>query len=61
MSNSIKSVPGTPADKSITDDAILKVAKEVVVKFIEGGRLSPDNFGETFRSVYETVRDTVRS
>ena len=49
------------ADKSLTDEAILRVAKEVVVKFIEVGRLSPQNFGETFEEIYKSVRDTVRS
>ncbi len=47
--------------KPVTDEAILKVAKEVVVKFIEVGRLSPANFNETFQDVYRSVRDVVRS
>ena len=49
------------ASKPVTDEAILKVAKEIVVKFIEVGRLSPNNFGETFSEIYTAVRDTVRS
>ena len=48
-------------DKPVTDEAILKVAKEIVVKFIEIGRLSPANFSETFESVYKAIRNTVRS
>ena len=44
-----------------TSDSILKVAKEIVVKFIEVGRLAPGNFDETFRAIYLSVRDTVRS
>ncbi|MDH3359779.1 MAG: hypothetical protein OEL55_02825 [Desulfobulbaceae bacterium] len=47
--------------KPVSDDTILKVAKEVVVKFIEVGRLSPANFNETFQDVYRSVRDAVRS
>ncbi len=47
--------------KPVTEEAILKVAKEVVVKFIEVGRLSPTNFTETFQDVYRAVRDAVRS
>ena len=47
--------------KPISEESILKTAKEVVVKFIEVGRLTPANFDETFRSVYQTVRDSVRS
>jgi len=48
-------------DRPVTDDAILKVAKEIVIKFIEVGRLAPANFDETFRAIYCSVRDTVRS
>jgi len=47
--------------KPVTDDAILKVAKEIVIKFIEVGRLAPANFDETFRAIYCSVRDTVKS
>ena len=50
-----------PASLPVSDEAILKVAKEVVVKFIEVGRLSPGNFDETFQSIYKTVHDAVRS
>jgi hypothetical protein len=48
-------------EKPVSDEAILKVAKEIVVKFIEIGRLSPANFSETFESVYKSIRNTVRS
>ena len=47
--------------KPVSDEAILKVAKEIAVKFIEVGRLSPSNFGETFLDIYKSIRDTVRS
>ncbi|MFZ0724495.1 MAG: hypothetical protein WCD88_06075 [Desulfobacterales bacterium] len=42
------------------DEQILKAAKEIVVKFIETGRLSPNGFGETFKSVYLTIEKTVQ-
>jgi len=42
------------------DEQILRTAKEIVVKFIEGGRITPTGFAETFRNVYQTVDDTVR-
>ena len=51
----------THVSRPVSDDTILKVAKEVVVKFIELGRLSPANFDETFKSIYKSVRDSVRS
>jgi hypothetical protein len=50
-----------PAARPASEETILKVAKEIVVKFIEVGRLSPANFGETFETIYRAVRDTVRS
>jgi len=43
------------------DEKILKVAKEVLVKFIEMGTVSPTNFDEKFRSVYLSIKDTVVS
>ncbi|MBI5558531.1 MAG: hypothetical protein HY885_12930 [Deltaproteobacteria bacterium] len=52
---------GKIQEKPVTDEAILKVTKEIIVKFIEVGRLSPANFDETFEQVYKTVTGTVRS
>ena len=48
-------------NRPVTDEAILKVAKEVAVKFIEVGRLTPSNFADTFCEIHKTVYDTVRS
>ena len=41
------------------DKHALQVAKEVVIKFIEVGRISPNNFGEVFADIYKSVLDTV--
>lgn len=41
------------------DKNILQVAKEVVIKFIEVGRVSPTNFAENFDTIYHAVQDTV--
>lgn len=43
------------------DEKIMKMAKEIVVKFIELGRVSPTNFDEHFRSVFWTLKDTAVS
>lgn len=43
------------------DEHILKAAKEIVVKFIECGRLSPSGFAEAFQSIYATVDETVKN
>lgn len=37
----------------------LQVTKEIVVKFIESGRVSPTNFSEIFPAVYRTVLTTI--
>jgi hypothetical protein len=42
------------------EEQILRTAKEIVVKFIEAGRISPTGFTETFRDIYNAVNDTVR-
>jgi hypothetical protein len=45
--------------KSI-DEQILRTAKEIVVKFIEMGRLSPTSIHESFADVHRTVSETVK-
>ena len=45
---------------SSRDDQILRAAKEVVVKFIEIGRISPSNFPESFKSIYEAIDSSVK-
>ena len=52
---------GLQISRPITDDAIFKVTKEIVVKFIEVGRLTPANFAETYDMVYKAVEKSVRS
>lgn len=37
----------------------LQVAKEIVVKFIEVGRISPANFAEHFSEIYGEILATV--
>lgn len=46
--------------KSI-DEQILRATKEIIVKFIEMGRLSPSNIHESFKDIYATVNETVKS
>ena len=45
--------------KSI-DEQILRTTKEIVVKFIELGRLSPSNIHEAFKDIHFTVKETVK-
>lgn len=41
------------------DEQILRASKEIVVKFIETGRVSPTGFPEAFKTIYTAVRETV--
>ena len=42
------------------DEQILRAAKEIVVKFIEGGRISPGGFRAEFIKIYHTIEETVK-
>lgn len=41
------------------DEQILRAAKEIAVKFIETGRISPGGFHEAFNSIYKTISGAV--
>lgn len=41
------------------EEQILRASKEIVVKFIETGRVSPAAFSNTFRNIYQTIEETV--
>jgi len=43
-----------------TREIALKVAKEIVVKFIEVGRVSVSSFEETWRLVYNTIFSSLK-
>lgn len=53
----------TPANREGNDaigrEAILKVTKEITVKFIEMGRVTPATFDETFKNIHTTISETV--
>lgn len=49
------------SSETITDETILKISKEIVVKFIEMGKISPAGFDLNFRNVYTTIATTVRN
>ena len=46
-------------DMQPDDELILRVSKEIIIKFIELGRVSPTNFEENFKSVFWTLKNTV--
>ncbi len=41
------------------EEKILKVAKEIVVKFIEMGRISPSGFKECFKEVFKAIKEVM--
>jgi hypothetical protein len=43
------------------EELIVKTVKEIVVKFIEVGNISPTSFHDHFRNIYHTVEETIRS
>ena len=45
--------------QSLPVDTVLKIAKEISIKFIEVGRLTPATFDATFKSIYRTIEETV--
>jgi hypothetical protein len=48
------------AEMTTIDEQILRTTKEIVVKFIESGRISPGSFHETFKDIYRTVEKTTK-
>lgn len=41
------------------EEKVLKVAKEIVVKFIEMGRISPSGFGKCFKEVFQVIKEVI--
>jgi hypothetical protein len=52
----------TAADlrEKVGEETILKIAKEITVKFIEVGRVTPATFSMVFADIYQTIAKTVR-
>lgn len=46
---------------SVSDETILKISKEIVVKFIEMGKITPAGFDLSFKNIYTTIDKTVRN
>jgi hypothetical protein len=49
-----------PAPLTPREELLVKVAKEIVVKFIEVGRVSPASFPDTFKMVIDTLRQSLK-
>ncbi len=44
--------------RPVTDEAVLKATKEIMVKFIEIGKVTPANFEEHYKLVFNTVKQS---
>ncbi len=42
------------------DEQVLRAAKEIVVKFIEVGRVSPTSFDESFQQIHSAIDTAVK-
>jgi hypothetical protein len=59
---SIFGVFGTKEDQVDQREKLaLQVTKEIIVKFIEIGRISPGNFPEFFSAIYREILGTIGS
>lgn len=45
----------------VSEEVLLKTSKEITVKFIEMGRITPTNFQENFKIIHTTLKDTVNN
>lgn len=41
------------------DEKILRLAKEIILKFIELGRVSPTNFEDNFKNIFWALKRTL--
>lgn len=46
--------------RPVSDEAILKIAKEITVKFIEIGKITPSSFDIAFTNIFTTIEKIVR-
>ena len=45
---------------TVTDETILKIAKEISIKFIEVGRITPATFEQSFKNIFSALETTVK-
>ena len=46
-------------NSNVAGETVLKVTKEIVIKFIEVGRITPTTFEENFKRIHSTITETV--
>lgn len=45
----------------ISEETILKMSKEITIKFIEMGRVTPSTFSDSFKNIHTTIKSTVNN
>jgi hypothetical protein len=62
MSTSIKNSESRPEkNQPVSEETLLKIAKEIAIKFIEMGRLTPATFDQAFKDIHTTVKETAKN
>ena len=60
MAGTKTTLPITGEPEKISEETILKIAKEITVKFIEVGRVTPTTFPSVFSCIYNSIDKTIR-
>ncbi len=47
------------AETAVSAETVLKLAKEIAVKFIEVGRITPATFPQAFHDIHTAIRVTL--
>ena len=60
MAPAEKTTPKYEQAHLVTDETILKIAKEISIKFIEVGRITPATFEQSFKNIFSAIDATVK-
>jgi hypothetical protein len=60
MSLPEKTVQKKEQSCTVTDETILKIAKEISIKFIEVGRITPATFEQSFKDIFSAIDTTIK-
>jgi hypothetical protein len=47
------------AEATVSEETLLKLSKEIAVKFIEVGRITPATFPEIFKGIHAALKDSI--
>jgi len=60
MAHPEKTAPERGQANTVTDETILKIAKEISIKFIEVGRITPATFEQSFKNIFSAIDATIK-